>query len=130
MEHAVAAYDMGMLAQAHPGRAFLQEAVAGGAVGQVLRLEGLERDGALLLMVEAQVDDAHAAQEGCAGHFVAAGDAGAGGVEWHEGLLLFKWRLALASRQAPAFTYQGAGASRRWRRPKTQSRPYRLSTVI
>ena len=70
-----------MLAQAHPGVALLQEALAGGAVGEELRLEGLERDGTLLLVVEAEVDDAHAADERPAGDFVAVGDAGARGME-------------------------------------------------
>jgi hypothetical protein len=72
----------------------LQEAVAGGAVGQVFGPEGLERDGALLLVVEAQVDDAHAAQEERAGDFVAARDAGAGGVELHDVLLMIARRRA------------------------------------
>ncbi|MBM4457912.1 MAG: helix-turn-helix domain-containing protein [Chloroflexi bacterium] len=44
----------------------------------------------LLLVVVAQVNDAHAAQEGRAGHFVAAGDAGAGGVEVHGDALLLE----------------------------------------
>jgi hypothetical protein len=83
LEHGVAAHDVGVLAQAYPGIPLRHAALAGGGVGQVRGLKGLERDRALLLVVEAEVDEADAAKEGPAGDFVTVGDAGAGGVEIH-----------------------------------------------
>ena len=59
-----------------------QEAVAVGAVGQVFGAQSLEGHGAVFLVIEAEVDDAHSAHQGAAGDFVAA-DAGAGGVDVH-----------------------------------------------
>jgi hypothetical protein len=60
-------------------------------------------------MVEAEVDDArsclsgYAAQEWRAGDFVAAGDAEAGGIEWHDVLLMMIVRCRAPGKCSVAF---------------------------
>ena len=86
--YTVGTHDVRVTAQIDPGGALAQEAVAGGAVREELWLEGLEGDGAVLLVVEAKVDDAHTAHQGVAGDFVAARDAGSGWIELHSSVSL------------------------------------------
>lgn len=78
-----------MRAQVHPGGALAQEAVARGAVGEVFGLEGLERHGAVLLVVKADVDDAHAAHHRAASDFVTVGNQRAGWVKLHQSASFF-----------------------------------------
>ena len=84
IEYLIAAHDVGVAAQLHPGGPFPQEALAGSPVGQEFGLEGLDGQRALLLVVEADVHHPHPALHRVAGYLVTLVDQETRGIRVHD----------------------------------------------